>query len=209
MTEAFEKLVFGGSDRAVQDTVLLKNAAAISPRNAAAISPRNAAAIALGSNLGDSAQILTNAITVIDTVPGIQVTARSHLYKTAPVGPPQPDYINACITVRTTLSPRELLHRLLAIESQFGRVRQERWGARSLDLDLLLYGDRIIAAQKLSVPHPRLHERPFVLVPLMDVAAQWPHPILNKTVEQLFTRLDQQGLLTGVEKLMSYESQTV
>ncbi len=170
------------------------------------------AAIALGSNLGDSRQILLNAIMVIDTVPGIQVSARSHLYKTAPVGPPQPDYINACITVQTSLSPRDLLHRLLAIEQQFGRVRKERWGARSLDLDLLLFGDRTIAAPKLSVPHPRLHERPFVLVPLMDIAAHWSHPILHQTVEQLLTQLVEQGLIKGIERIedaVSCESQTV
>ncbi|MGC1219250.1 MAG: 2-amino-4-hydroxy-6-hydroxymethyldihydropteridine diphosphokinase [Phormidesmis sp.] len=170
------------------------------------------AAIALGSNLGNSQQILLNAMTVLDTVPGIRVSARSHLYKTAPVGPPQPDYINACITVQTSLPPRDLLHRLLAVEQQFGRVRKERWGARSLDLDLLLFGDRIIAAPKLSIPHPRLHERPFVLVPLMDIAAHWLHPVLHQTVEQLFTQLVEQGLGNGVEKIaraVSYESQTV
>ena len=167
------------------------------------------AAIALGGNLGNSEQILSAAIEVIDSAAHTVVIARSHFYKTAAVGPPQPDYLNACITISTRLSPRALLHQLLAIESQFGRVRKEKWGPRSLDLDLLLYGDRIIEAPLLSVPHPRLHERPFVLVPLMDVAAQWRHPILNKTVEQLFAQLAQQGLLTGVTPLMSYESHTV
>ena len=181
MTKAFEKLVFGSSDLSIE------------------------AVIALGSNLGDSARILTNAITVIDTAPGIQVLARSHLYKTAPVGPPQPDYINACITVETSLSPRDLLHQLLTIESQLGRVRKKRWGARSLDLDLLFYGDRIIEATKLTVPHPRLHERPFVLVPLLDVAPHWHHPVLIKTVEQIYSELSEQGLMTGVERLVNYE----
>lgn len=171
----------------------------------AAISNQNAAAIALGGNLGDSQQILSNAITVIDTVPGIQVLARSHFYKTAPVGPPQPDYINACITVETNLSPRDLLHRLLAIESQFGRVRKERWGARSLDLDLLIYSDYIIEAPRLTIPHPRLHERPFVLIPLMDVAAHWQHPILHKSIEQIVAELSQQERIAGVERLVSYE----
>lgn len=185
MTQLFEKSALGGGERVVD------------------------AAIALGSNLGDSAQILANAITVIDTVPSIRVTARSHFYKTAPVGPPQPDYINACITIETTLAPRDLLHQLLTIEGQFGRVRKERWGARSLDLDVLFYGDRIIEAPKLSVPHPRLHERPFVLTPLLDVAPQWHHPVLHKTVAQIFSQLSDQGLMTGVERLVSYESQTV
>jgi len=185
MTKAFKKLMFGSAGLSAD------------------------AAIALGGNLGDSAQIITNAITVMDTVPGTQVVARSHFYKTAPVGPPQPDYVNACITVKTTLSPRDLLKQLLLVENQFGRVRKERWGARSLDLDLLLYGDRIIEVPKLSVPHPRLHERPFVLTPLMDIAAQWQHPLLHKSVEQLFSELSAQGLMTGVERLVSYESQPV
>ncbi|MEL7510573.1 MAG: 2-amino-4-hydroxy-6-hydroxymethyldihydropteridine diphosphokinase [Cyanobacteria bacterium J06554_3] len=172
------------------------------------------AAIALGSNLGDSRQILLDAIQAIDTSAQISVTARSHLYQTAPVGPPQPDYINACITVTTSLSAWELLYRLLSIENQFGRVRKERWGARSLDLDLLFYGDRIIDLPQLSVPHPRLHERPFVLIPLMDIASQWQHSTLHKTVEQLHHQLVAQGLMTGVKRLTchestSYESQTV
>ncbi|MEM6448866.1 MAG: 2-amino-4-hydroxy-6-hydroxymethyldihydropteridine diphosphokinase [Cyanobacteria bacterium P01_D01_bin.105] len=164
------------------------------------------AAIALGGNLGNSQRILSDAIEVMDAVQGITVLAQSPFYRTAPIGPPQPDYINACITVSTVLSARELLSQLLEIENRFGRVRKVRWGARSLDLDLLLYGDRIIEVPKLSVPHPRLHERPFVLIPLMDVAAQWSHPVLNKTVEQLFAQLAQQGSLTGVE-LMVCDSQ--
>lgn len=167
------------------------------------------AAIALGSNLGKSEQILTNAITVIDQSPSFQVMARSHFYRTAPVGPPQPDYINACITIDTSLSPRQLLNQLLGIENQFGRVRKERWGARSLDLDLIFYGDRIIDAPKLSVPHPRLQERAFVLIPLMEIAPQWQHPALKQTVKQMVDHLSAQNLLTGVERLLRYESQPV
>lgn len=197
MTQAFKKLAFGSGKSGAK----------------AASSSRNNAAIALGSNLGDSAQILANAITVIDAVPLIRVIERSHFYKTAPVGPPQPDYINACIIVQTELSPRNLLDKLLKVENQFGRVRKERWGARSLDLDLLLYGDRIIEAPKLTVPHPRLHERSFVLTPLVDIAAEWQHPVFNQTVEQLHAQLSEQisqkGLITGIERLVSCESQTV
>jgi len=126
------------------------------------------------------------------------VLERSHFYKTAPVGPPQPDYLNACILIETTLPPRSLLHHLLAIENQFGRVRQVRWGARSLDLDLLLYGNQIVDTPGLTVPHPRLHERAFVLVPLMDIAPDWPHPIFRKTVSQLLDQLP----VSGVERLM-------
>ena len=155
------------------------------------------AAIALGGNLGDSQRILAEAISVIDQTPEIAVMAQSHFYRTAPVGPPQPDYINACILANTSLSPMVLLHQLLSIENQFGRVRQERWGARSLDLDLLFYGDRALDISGLTVPHPRLHERPFVLVPLMDIAANWQHPIFKQTVEQLLAQLP----ITGVERL--------
>lgn len=168
------------------------------------------AAIALGGNLGDSQRILLDAIASIATIPAVSaILAQSHLYKTAPVGPPQPDYINACITIQTTLPPRQLLHQLLAIENQFGRVRKERWGARSLDLDLIFYSDRIIQSLGLTVPHPRLQERPFVLIPLMDVAPNWQHPVLYKTVAQLTEQLAQQNLLTGVHRLPAYQSQTV
>lgn len=162
----------------------------------------SAGAIALGGNLGDSQRILSEAIAVIAQAPGIEVTARSHFYRTAPVGPPQPDYINACILIETSLAPIALLHQLLSIENQFGRVRQVRWGARSLDLDLLFYGDRTLDILGLTVPHPRLHERPFVLVPLMDIAFDWQHPVLHQTTEQLLAQLS----TAGVERLSQRSS---
>ncbi|MEN8446319.1 MAG: 2-amino-4-hydroxy-6-hydroxymethyldihydropteridine diphosphokinase [Cyanobacteria bacterium J06555_13] len=157
------------------------------------------AAIALGGNLGNSQKILTEAIAVINCDRSIRVLKRSHFYKTAPIGPPQPDYLNACILIETVLTPRSLLQHLLAIENQFGRVRQVRWGARSLDLDLLLYGDQVVDAPGLTIPHPRLHERAFVLVPLRDVSPHWPHPIFRKTVSQLLDQLT----VSGVERLAS------
>ena len=148
------------------------------------------AAIALGGNLGDSQRILSEAVLAIDAAEGIRVLARSHLYKTAPVGPPQPDYLNACIVVKTMLSARSLLNQLLAIENQFGRVRQERWGARSLDLDLLLFGEQIIDSPGLTVPHPRLHERAFCCwCPWWILPPRWPHPISGKTIAQLLDDL--------------------
>jgi len=167
-----------------------------------AVGDWSCAAIALGGNLGNSQKILTEAIAALDYEPCIRVVSRSHFYKTAPIGPPQPDYLNACILVETTLTPRSLLHHLLAIENQFGRVRQVRWGARSLDLDLLLYGDQVVDTLGLTVPHPRLHERAFVLVPLMDVAPDWPHPIFRKTVAQLLSRLS----TVGVDRLVPVPS---
>jgi 2-amino-4-hydroxy-6-hydroxymethyldihydropteridine diphosphokinase len=162
------------------------------------------AAIALGGNLGDSQRILSEATQVLaeSAAAEIVVLARSHLYKTAPIGPPQPDYLNACILIETTLTPRTLMHRLLGIENQFGRVRHERWGARSLDLDLLLFGDQIIDLPGLTVPHPRLQERAFVLVPLMEIAPQWPHPIFGKTVAQLLEDLAPSSASSGIKKLV-------
>ncbi|MGB3296496.1 MAG: 2-amino-4-hydroxy-6-hydroxymethyldihydropteridine diphosphokinase [Phormidesmis sp.] len=164
------------------------------------------AAIALGGNLGNSQRILSEAMAAIDCEAGITVIARSPFYKTAPVGPPQPDYINACVMVETVLTPRSLLHRLLAIETRFGRIRQERWGARSLDLDLLLFGDQIIDLPGLTVPHPRLHERPFVLVPLRDIAPDWSHPIFGKTIAQLLEPLPVAGVKSLAEAIISPQS---
>lgn len=161
------------------------------------------AAIALGGNLGNSQRILSEAMQAIDREPGIAVIARSPLYRTAPVGPPQPDYLNACMVVETVLTTRSLLHHLLAIETRFGRIRQERWGARSLDLDLLLYGEQIIDLPGLTVPHPHLHERSFVLVPLSDIAPDWPHPIFGKTIAQLLAQLPPGGVEKFVEAIAS------
>lgn len=161
--------------------------------------PTNAA-IALGSNLGDSEHILTEAVRVISQTEDIQLLAVSHLYQTAPVGPPQPDYLNACVTVKTTLSARSLLRHLLTIEQRFGRVRTVRWGARSLDLDLLLYGKAIIDSPGLTVPHPHLHQRPFVLVPLAEIAPCWHHPVLGQSIAQLLKPVAT-GPVVGVNRL--------
>ncbi|GAB4148471.1 MAG: hypothetical protein Fur0046_26990 [Cyanobacteria bacterium J069] len=151
-------------------------------------------AIALGSNLGDSVAIVESAIVAIAETPGIQLIERSHLYKTAPVGPPQPDYINACVLVYTLLPPDTLLHTLLGIEQRFGRVRRERWGARLLDLDLLLYGNRRINTPTLQLPHPRMRDRAFVLWPLAEIAPDWVEPVSNQTMAQLRDQVDDAGI---------------
>lgn len=137
-------------------------------------------AIALGSNLGNSLATLRAAVHQIATSPGFRLTHQSHWYKTQPVGPPQPSYINGCLLVQTGHSPSQVLQRLLDIELQFGRIRQERWGPRTLDLDLLLYDQVVMETPALTLPHPRLHERAFVLVPLAEILPDWRHPTLGK-----------------------------
>jgi 2-amino-4-hydroxy-6-hydroxymethyldihydropteridine diphosphokinase len=141
-------------------------------------------AIGLGSNLGDSRSILAGTIDRFRSHPQIEVIAVSSWYKTAPIGPPQPDYLNGCAILQTSLAPLDLLNILHSIESEFGRVRQERWGARTIDLDLLLYDDLIIDLPTLQVPHPRMLERAFVLVPLREIA---PNAIEPKSGQSIFT----------------------
>lgn len=154
-------------------------------------------AIALGSNLGKSQTILESALHQLDRAEGIELIQRSSWYRTAPVGPPQPDYLNGCATLRTRQSPERLLQTLLDIERQFGRVRRERWGARTLDLDLLLYDDVILDTPFLQLPHPRMTERAFVLVPLAEIAPDWLEPKSKKAIADLVGVVN----CSGIEKL--------
>lgn len=147
-------------------------------------------AIALGSNLGNSLKTLESAIISLAHTPEISLQARSHWYQTKAVGPPQPDYLNGCILLTTSLKPHALLQVLLDIEKQFGRVRRERWGPRTLDLDLLLYGDRILHTPNLQIPHPRMTERAFVLVPLAEIAPDWIEPVSGKAIADLVQTVD-------------------
>jgi ADP-ribose pyrophosphatase len=151
-------------------------------------------AIALGSNLGDSLAILEGALSGLAQTPAIAPIARSSWYKTAPVGPPQPDYINGCAILEVRLTPQDLLETLLEIEKQFGRVRRERWGPRTLDLDLLLFNDRILETPALQIPHPRMRERAFVLVPLAEIAADWIDPVTGLAIAQLLETVDCSGV---------------
>jgi 2-amino-4-hydroxy-6-hydroxymethyldihydropteridine diphosphokinase len=152
------------------------------------------AAIALGSNLGDSRSTLESTLTILDTLPEIRVQARSPFYITQAVGPPQPDFLNSCAVVSTSLSPEQLLKTLLQVEAQFGRVRREKWGARTLDLDLLLFDDLILKQPNLQIPHPCMAERAFVLVPLNDIAADWIEPVSGKTIASLLQTVDCSGV---------------
>ncbi|MGL6097244.1 MAG: 2-amino-4-hydroxy-6-hydroxymethyldihydropteridine diphosphokinase [Fimbriiglobus sp.] len=158
--------------------------------------------IALGCNLGDRWATLHAAVRRLRADPGLRFLANSEWYETAPVGGPmgQGAYLNAAVAIETNLSPEHLLALLHRIEHQFGRVRTVNDGPRTLDLDLLLYGDRVIDTPTLTVPHPRMHERAFVLAPLADIAAQVVHPSLGKTIRELLAGLpksDTDGVVRG------------
>jgi 2-amino-4-hydroxy-6-hydroxymethyldihydropteridine diphosphokinase len=134
------------------------------------------AVVALGSNLDDPLARVRRAFGELGGLPGTRVLARSSLWKTAPVGyADQPAFVNACALVETALSPRELLDGLLAIERAHGRVRDIPDGPRTLDLDIILYGEAALHEDGLTLPHPRAHERAFVLAPLLEV---WPDAII-------------------------------
>ncbi len=151
-------------------------------------------AIALGSNLGDSRTLVESALKTLAYTPGMVLLRQSQFYQTAAVGPPQPDYINACALCATDLEPHAVLRTLLQIEQTFGRVRRERWGARLLDLDLLLYDDRVLDSPDLQIPHPRMIERAFVLVPLAEIAPDWVEPVTGQAIAYLVQQVDSTGV---------------
>lgn len=154
--------------------------------------------IALGSNLGTRLSHLRAAASALDTHLQISITGYSHIYETAPVGGPagQGAFLNAVIRLNTTLTARELLESLLSIERLQGRQRIEPWGPRTLDLDLLLYGEEVINEPGLTVPHPRIAERSFVLVPLCDLAPDLLIPGYTQSVKALAMKVGDAGIET-------------
>ena len=150
--------------------------------------------VGLGSNLREPRQQIDAALQALAAIPQTQLLRASRLYRTPPWGRlDQPDFINAVAELATTLAPEALLAQLRRIEHDAGRQRLERWGPRSLDLDLLLHGDARIDTETLQLPHPRLHERAFVLVPLAELAPElWIEP--HGRVIDLLAQVDRSGV---------------
>ena len=147
--------------------------------------------IGLGSNIGDREKNIITAIEKLGNHQEICIEKISSLYETKPVGiTAQPDFLNGAISITTTLAPRKLLEVCLNVECQMGRIRDQRWGPRNIDIDILVYDDHVIVDEVLCIPHPRLHERGFVLIPLQEIAEAIPiyqgqtaGDLLNKIVE--------------------------
>ena len=147
--------------------------------------------VALGANLGDREKTIFAAWETLGRAEGVQTVCLSSLREYPAVSDiVQPDFLNAVGVLQTCLEPLSLLDLLLEIEQQFGRVRLVHWGPRTLDLDLLLYDDKVISVERLTVPHPLMNQRRFVLEPAAEVAADWVHPTLGRTIRELLARLD-------------------
>lgn len=150
--------------------------------------------IAFGANLGDKEQTAAQAQVAINKQIG-SIIKSSSLFETEPLLLPdqepgsQPSYLNAVWLVETSLQPQACLEALLQIENEFGRVRTERWGSRTIDLDLISSGAEIISSEKLTLPHPEMHKRRFVLEPLCQIWPEWQHPLLNKSAQKLLSEL--------------------
>ena len=149
--------------------------------------------IALGTNLGDRLANLQAALRSLP--PAVTVTDESHVYETPPWGyEDQPAFLNMVVKAETNLEPEPLLEYLKQLEVQLGREQKFRWGPRLIDLDILFYDDLVLDSPPLVIPHPRLHERAFVLVPLMDVAPDFVHPVLNRSISKLLADVDTTGI---------------
>ena len=146
--------------------------------------------LGLGSNLGDKQKHITEAISKISKLKSVEITKTSSIIATKPYGKTdQPDFLNCVIETDTNLLPEDFLEKCLNIENQLGRIRKDKWGPRTIDIDLLFYGDKIINTELLVLPHPELHKRKFVLTSLNELCPDLVHPILNKKIKDIFVEL--------------------
>lgn len=147
----------------------------------------NIAYLGLGSNVGDREEYIDQAIFLLKKVPGLKVTRISSTYETEPEGvADQPPFLNAACEIETIHEPHKLLTVVQKIEDTLGREREIEWGPRTIDIDILLYGDQIISDDRLSIPHPLLHERLFALAPLSEIAPHAIHPVLETTISEIY-----------------------
>ncbi|MBW2023021.1 MAG: 2-amino-4-hydroxy-6-hydroxymethyldihydropteridine diphosphokinase [Deltaproteobacteria bacterium] len=151
--------------------------------------------IGIGSNLGEKQANCQRAIEMLGHLADTELKAVSRFYKTEPVGveDEQDWYLNAVALLITALAPRELMARLLDIEKRLGRERKKRWDSRTIDLDILFFGDHVINEKGLQIPHPRLHLRRFVLVPLNEMAPDFVHPVLKERIKDLLAKCPSEG----------------
>ncbi|MBC8145225.1 MAG: 2-amino-4-hydroxy-6-hydroxymethyldihydropteridine diphosphokinase [bacterium] len=158
------------------------------------------ALLSLGANVGERVATIERAIMLIAGSPGIELVRTSSMYETAPVGYlDQPSFINAAVLIATTLSAHDLLARLRSIEQDLGRVTRERWHEREIDIDILLFGDGVVDADQLHIPHREMHRRRFVLVPAAEIAPDMHHPLLHLTVSDVLARCDDTSRVSRIE----------
>ncbi len=164
------------------------------------IDARIPVAIGLGGNIGDAETCVRSAVDRLLVEAWLSDIRVSSLYRTEPWGEPnQPEFVNAAMTATTDWTAEQILDRLHAIENEYGRVRNKRYGPRTLDLDLILLGDQCIESSRTSVPHPEYRRRAFVLAPLAEIAPDWLDPITGYKIEQLWADLEDSGTATRIE----------